>query len=499
MRRVPAALLLVLALAATTAPAAAGQDRAAVRDGAGAARASAAMEGTGEGVVDGLPSGRSGAGTAEAGDVNDPLYNHEITFPVEGDRFYVDSFGACRDGCSRTHQGIDVMADKMQRILAAQSGVVTAIQHEADGNYVFVTGDDGWQYWYIHVNNDTPGTDDGANLWEYAFAPGVEEGARVERGQFIAYVGDSGNAEYTASHLHFELHYPDGTWGGHVVNPYYSLMLAEGRPVAGLCGFNHTRVPPPAASPTSAGGYWMLDNQGGVLSYGGAGWQGGLDGATTVSGIASTLDGRGYWVVDRGGAVTPLGTARSFGDARSVRHAAIVNITRSRTGNGYYLLASDGRVFRYGDAPPVGWPEGARTTFVGMNRTATGDGYWVLDSRGRVFAYGNARDFGDLPAGSGTAVGLAGTATNNGYWVLTSDGRVHTFGDAVDLGDPVDLGVCVDSAAVRIRRTASGRGYWVAMSDGDIHQFGDAFDFGDPNDPAWWHFPIVDMALQPYR
>jgi hypothetical protein len=37
------------------------------------------------------------------------------------------------------------------------------------------------------------------------------------------------------------------------------------------------------------------------------------------------------------------------------------------------------------------------------------------------------------------------------------------------------------------------------MSNGDVHQFGDAFDFGDPNDPPWWHYPIVDLALQPYR
>lgn len=497
MRRLPAAFILVLALGATVVPAAADDAPTPVRNRTEAARASGAMEGTSEGTVDGLPAAGDRS-TATTGDVDDPLYNHEITFPVEGEHFYIDSFGACRDGCARAHQGIDIMADKMQRIVAAASGEVTALDHEPDGNYVFITGDDGWQYWYIHVNNDTPGTDDGANDYDQAFAPGIEEGARVERGQHIAYVGDSGNAEYTAPHLHFEMHYPDGTWGGHVVNPWYSLQLSQGAPVAGLCSFNRTQVPPPAGSPTSGGGYWALDNQGGVLSYGGATWQGGLDGATTVSGIAATRDGAGYWIVERNGTVTPMGTARHFGDARSVNHAPIVNITRSGGGNGYYLLASNGKVFRYGDARRLGWPRGARTTFVAMNRTATGDGYWLLDDKGRVFAYGNATVHGHLPRGSGTPVAIANTAANDGYWILTSDGQVHTIGGARDFGSPVDLGVCPTTTAVRIRRTASGQGYWVAMTNGDVHQFGDAYDFGDPNDPPWWHHPIIDVAVRPY-
>ncbi len=431
-------------------------------------------------------------------DIDDPLVNHDIAFPVQGASSYSDDFNACRDGCSRLHEGIDILADKMQHELAAADGTVTALQHSSEGNYLFITGDDGWQYWYIHINNDTPGTDDGANLWEYAFAPGIDLGARVTRGQFVAYVGDSGNAEYTVPHLHFELHYDDGTWGGRVVNPYYSLKLSQGIPVNGLCRFNTNPVPAPTGSPTSAGGYWELDNQGGVLSYGGS-WYGGMDGSATVSGIASTLDGAGYWVVDRSGVVTPFGTARSYGDARSVQHAPIVNITRTASGAGYWLLAGDGRVFRYGDAPPVGYPHGARTTFVGMNRTASPTSYWLLDTTGRVLPYGGARSFGNLPPGSGPAVGISATASGNGYWVLTADGRVWSFGDAVSYGSPSGYGECSPSPAVRIRRTSSGRGYWVAMANGDVHQFGDAYDYGDPNHPPWWHYPIVDLALRPYR
>jgi hypothetical protein len=72
--------------------------------------------------------------------------------------------------------------------------------------------DDGWESWYIHLNNDTPGTDDGLG---YGIVDGLESGSHVTAGQLIGWVGDSGNAEWAGSHLHFELHDPAGT----VVNP----------------------------------------------------------------------------------------------------------------------------------------------------------------------------------------------------------------------------------------------------------------------------------------
>jgi murein DD-endopeptidase MepM/ murein hydrolase activator NlpD len=76
---------------------------------------------------------------------------------------------------------------------------------------------------YIHLNNDTPGTDDGANLRQHAFAAGIDKGSKVTAGQTVGFLGDSGNAEEAGAHLHFELHAPDGT----VVNPYASLIAAR--------------------------------------------------------------------------------------------------------------------------------------------------------------------------------------------------------------------------------------------------------------------------------
>jgi putative cell wall-binding protein len=114
------------------------------------------------------------------------------------------------------------MAAKMVPVVAAQSGTVGWMHDERGGNCcaMALRHDDGWESWYIHLNNDTPGTDDGLG---WGFAPGIEHGVHVTKGQLIGYVGDSGNAEWTGSHLHFELHDPSGA----PVNPYPHLVAAE--------------------------------------------------------------------------------------------------------------------------------------------------------------------------------------------------------------------------------------------------------------------------------
>lgn len=163
-----------------------------------------------------------------------------ILFPLENRVNWVDTFGAPRSG-GRTHAGNDLMAAKMTPILAVVDGTVDWLnltgQLSSYNNLPYYNlllhGDDGNDYFYIHLNNDTPDTDDGQGGPEHAYAPGLTNGSRVSRGQLIGYVGDSGNAEDCESHLHFEIHlggYRAASAGEtrppSAINPYPSLKAA---------------------------------------------------------------------------------------------------------------------------------------------------------------------------------------------------------------------------------------------------------------------------------
>jgi murein DD-endopeptidase MepM/ murein hydrolase activator NlpD len=151
--------------------------------------------------------------------------DRDIVFPVAGRTSYIDSFGAPRSG-GRSHQGQDLMAAKHTPVVAAVDGTVTSLTWSnsgLSGNSLTITDADGWRYTYIHLNNDWPGTDDGSNVYERAFADGIAKGQKVKAGEVVGYVGDSGNAESTSPHLHFEMRRPDGT----VINAYRSLKAAR--------------------------------------------------------------------------------------------------------------------------------------------------------------------------------------------------------------------------------------------------------------------------------
>jgi hypothetical protein len=167
-----------------------------------------------------LRTGGVEASNAEAVDPYAPTVG--ILFPLEERITWVDTFGAPRAG--HTHAGNDLLAPKMTPLLAVVDGEVDWLDPDGSSSYsLLLRGDDGNDYFYIHINNDTPGTDDGLGGVKYAYAPGLYEGQHVECGELIAYVGDSGNAESTVPHLHFEIHY-----GGYKnpIDPYNSLMAA---------------------------------------------------------------------------------------------------------------------------------------------------------------------------------------------------------------------------------------------------------------------------------
>ncbi len=145
-----------------------------------------------------------------------------ITFPVIGAVSYSDDFGAPRVG--HTHEGNDLMGKKLMPLVATVDGTVAYVNYPEGiwGYSIGLRDAEGYRYNYLHINNDNPGTDDGKGDGFFAYAPDMISGAPVIKGQLIGWMGDSGDAESTAPHLHFEIRAPDNT----AMDPFMSLKEA---------------------------------------------------------------------------------------------------------------------------------------------------------------------------------------------------------------------------------------------------------------------------------
>jgi subtilase family serine protease len=112
----------------------------------------------------------------------------------------------------------------------------------------------------------------------------------------------------------------------------------------------------------------------------------------------------------------------------------IVGMAPTPDGHGYWLVASDGGIFTYGDAQFYG-STGSITLnrpIVGMAAGPGGNGYWLVASDGGLFTYGSATFYGSMggiPLNQ-PVVGMAGTPDGGGYWEVAADGGIFTFGDA---------------------------------------------------------------------
>src|SRR5438067_7804352 len=144
-----------------------------------------------------------------------------LVFPVAGPTTYVDDFGQARPGGA--HQGNDLMAGKKTPVVAVEPGKVKFwTTSRAAGCMLYLYGESGTTYLYIHLNNDLTMRNDNRGKCVRGTAYAVKNGARVAAGQQIAYVGDSGDADGGNSHLHFEVH----PGGGKAVSPYPYLQKA---------------------------------------------------------------------------------------------------------------------------------------------------------------------------------------------------------------------------------------------------------------------------------
>ncbi|MEC7915929.1 MAG: hypothetical protein VX963_06585 [Actinomycetota bacterium] len=191
--------------------------------------------------------------------------------------------------------------------------------------------------------------------------------------------------------------------GGHVQAHGTARALGD---LAGL-----DLVAPPvdiAASPTGVG-YWVVDSEGSVFSFGNAPFLEGIPqvarSSTQAVRIEPTADGNGYWIVDNRGGVHCFGSAPFHGSlagSAELDGLRVVDFAGGSGDEGYLFLDSDGRVHAVGDVAHFGSPTGlGRINAVGL--ISRPGGYLVADSRGALVAFGDAANFGST-VGSGLGV-----------------------------------------------------------------------------------------------
>jgi hypothetical protein len=265
-----------------------------------------------------------------------------------------------------------------------------------------------------------------------------------------------------------------------------TASVAQGAHFLGATGNTQSFPVNPAAR-----GYWLVGSDGGIFSFGAASFYGSM-GSTPlqrpVVGITPSDSRTGYWLVASDGGIFSFGTSSYYGSIPAVGlhpagsglpnslNAPIVAMVPSVSGHGYFMVASDGGIFAFGDArfagscPGIG---GCAGKAVSVMPDSTGKGYWLVTDTGAVYAFGDATFYGAPTPSTVPVVDAVATPDWRGYWLLYANGVVDSFGDATAMGAPVGY-VNGFNPATSIFPTADGKGYWVASGRGDVFAYGDA-------------------------
>ena len=242
-------------------------------------------------------------------------------------------------------------------------------------------------------------------------------------------------------------------------------------------------------------GYWLVGSDGGIFTFGSSafyGSTGSLSLQRPVVGIVPTADRGGYWLDASDGGVFSFGDTLFYGSIPGLGlhpagsglpnslNAPIMGMVPSNDDHGYFMVASDGGVFAFGDArfagscPGIG---GCGGSAVSVLPDHSGNGYWVVTSTGNVYTFGDAPYFGAPDHGPVTSA--VATPDGKGYWILLSDGEVFPYGDAASLGSASSTNFNGFDPATAIFATTDGQGYWVSSAAGKILTFGNAPNDGD--------------------
>ena len=244
--------------------------------------------------------------------------------------------------------------------------------------------------------------------------------------------------------------------------------------------------------------YAIVDAAGGVMTFGGAAYDGdALEvplAKPIVSGAAAPEGG--YWLVASDGGVFTFGNAQFWGSTGGMAlNKPIVGMAPTPDGNGYWLVASDGGIFAFGDAQFWGSTGSIALNkpIVGMAAAANGNGYWLVASDGGIFAFGAAQFYGSTGGIhlNEPVVGMAATADGNGYWLVASDGGIFTYGDAQFYGSTG--GIQLSEPIVAMTPTSDGSGYWLVGQDAGVFDYGDAGFSGSAQSPL--HPPLFPQPL----
>lgn len=207
----------------------------------------------------------------------------------------------------------------------------------------------------------------------------------------------------------------------------------------------------------------------------------------------------GYWMVASDGGLFAFGDA-GFHGSMGGRHLnkPIVGMAATPDGRGYWMVATDGGIFAFGDAHFYGSTGGLRldSPIVAMAATPDGGGYWLVASDGGIFAFGDAAFYGSTGGVrlDSPIVGMAPTTDGGGYWLAAADGGIFSFGDAAFFGSMG--GTHLTKPIVAVNDTIDDGGYWLVASDGGIFAFGDAPYFGSMGGRPLDR-PMVGMAATP--